>query len=141
MRVASRAPSAGLLPLTDAEHREERLLRHLYPADLLHALLALLLLLEQLALTRDVTAVALREHVLAARLHGLARDDPRPDRRLDRDVEHLARNLLAQLLDEQLAALVGEVTVDDERQRVDHLASPPTSTSTRTSLPGLNPAR
>ena len=53
-------------------------------ADLLHALLAGLLLLEQLALARDVAAVALREHVLAARLDRLARDDPCADRGLDR---------------------------------------------------------
>src|SRR6185437_9160505 len=74
---ASRGPSARLLSLPDAEHREERLLRHLHPADLLHALLALLLLLEQLALARDVAAVALREHVFAPRLDGLARDHAR----------------------------------------------------------------
>ena len=49
----------------------------------------------------DVAAVALREHVLAARLDRLARDHARADRGLDRDVEHLARDLLAQLLDEQ----------------------------------------
>ena len=110
-------------PLPDVEHREERLLRHLDRADLLHALLALLLVLEQLALARDVAAVALCEHVLAARLHRLARDHARADRGLDRHVEHLARDLLAQLLDEQLAALVGEVAMDDQRQRIDHLAA------------------
>ena len=42
---------------------------------LLHALLARLLLLEQLLLARDVAAVALGEHVLAQRLDRLARDD------------------------------------------------------------------
>jgi hypothetical protein len=42
-------------------------------ADHLHALLALLLLLEQLALAGDVTAVALGEHVLADRADVLAR--------------------------------------------------------------------
>src|SRR3954453_8426846 len=55
----------------DLEHRQERLLGHLDPADLLHALLAFLLLLEQLALARDVAAVALGDHVLAHRLHRL----------------------------------------------------------------------
>jgi hypothetical protein len=39
---------------------DERLLRHLDPTDGLHPLLALLLLLQQLALARDVTAVTLR---------------------------------------------------------------------------------
>jgi len=56
-------------------------------------LLPLLLVLEQLALARDVAAVALREHVLAARLHRLACDDAQPYGRLDRHIEHLAGNL------------------------------------------------
>src|SRR6266446_9202923 len=120
-QIASRAPSALPAPLPDVEHGEERLLRHLDGTDLLHPLLPLLLVLEQLALARDVAAVALREHVLAARLHGLTRDYARSDRRLDRHIEHLARNLLAQLLDEQLATLVREVAMNDQRQRVDYL--------------------
>src|SRR5471030_632948 len=89
------------LRLVEIQHCEERLLGHLDAADVLHPLLALLLLLEQLPLAADVTAVAFREHVLAAGLHGLARDHARADRGLDRDVEHLARNLLPELLDEQ----------------------------------------
>src|SRR5699024_7381252 len=40
---------------------DERLLRNLDPADHLHALLALLLLLEQFALAADVSSVALGE--------------------------------------------------------------------------------
>src|SRR5262245_55748724 len=68
---ASRAPL--LLAVAEVEHGEERLLRDLDSADLLHAPLALLLLLEQLALAGDVAAVALRDHVLALRLHRLAR--------------------------------------------------------------------
>ena len=46
--------------LVERQHGQERLLRHLDRADLLHPLLALLLLLEQLALAGDVAAVALR---------------------------------------------------------------------------------
>src|SRR6478609_5149900 len=122
-RCASRAPSSALRGLVQVEHREERLLRHLDAAHRLHALLAGLLFLEQLSLARDVAAVALREHVLAAGLDGLARDDARADRGLDRDVEHLARDLLAQFLDEALAAFVRELAVDDQRQRVDRLAA------------------
>jgi len=67
-------------------------------------LLARLLLLEQLALASDIAAVALREHVLPLRFHGLARDHARPDRSLDRDVEVLPGNLLPQALDKRLAA-------------------------------------
>src|ERR671929_163698 len=92
--------------LVQVEHGEERLLRHLDAADLLHPLLPRLLLLEQLALARDVAAVALREHVLALRLHRLACDHSRADRRLDRHVEELARDLLPQALDERPATVV-----------------------------------
>src|SRR5918911_2906661 len=46
---------------------DEGLLRDLDFAELAHLLLARLLLLEQLALARDVAAVALGEHVLAQR--------------------------------------------------------------------------
>src|SRR6266536_1694831 len=120
-RSASRAPSLALRDVVQVEHREEGLLRYLDRADLLHPLLARLLLLEQLALPRDVAAVALREHVLATCLDGLARDHASADRRLDRDVEHLPGDLLAQPLDERLPALVGELAVDDQRERVDGL--------------------
>src|SRR3954467_2651750 len=80
------------------EHRQERLLRDLDAPDLLHPLLALLLTLEELALPRDITAVALGGHVLAEGLDRLAGDDVRADRGLDRDVVLLARDLRAQLL-------------------------------------------
>ena len=110
------------LLVVQVEHGQERLLRHLDAADLLHPLLALLLLLEQLPLAADVAAVALREHVLPLRLDRLASDDPGADRGLDRDVEELARDLLPEPLDEQLAPVVGEFAVDDQRERVDRLA-------------------
>src|SRR3954454_15901520 len=92
-RSASRAPWLTLRRLVQVEHGKERLLRHLDAPDVLHPLLALLLLLEQLALARDVAAVALREHVLAPRLDRLARDHARADGGLDRHVEHLAGDL------------------------------------------------
>ena len=47
------------------ENRQECFLRNLDRADGLHALLALFLLLEQSAFTRDVAAVALGKNVLA----------------------------------------------------------------------------
>jgi hypothetical protein len=52
----------------------ERLLRDVDLAELAHALLALLLLLQQLALARDVAAVAFRGDVLPEGTHGLARE-------------------------------------------------------------------
>src|SRR5204863_3058862 len=93
--------SAADPSVAELEHREKRLLRHLDAADLLHPLLAFLLLLEQLALAADVAAVALGDHVLADGLDGLAGDDLRADRGLDRDLELLPRDLFAEPLDER----------------------------------------
>ena len=59
-RPAARPPP-GCTTSLDLQHGQERLLRDLDRADLLHALLALFLLLEELALARDVAAVALGE--------------------------------------------------------------------------------
>src|SRR6188472_4459692 len=113
--MVRRACGSPLLLAVEVQDGEERLLRHLDAADLLHPLLALLLLLEQLPLARDVAAVALREHVLALRLHRLAGDHAGPDRGLDRDVEELPWDLLLQPLDQRAAAAVRGVAVDDKR--------------------------
>src|SRR3712207_9478728 len=88
---------AGFSGVAGGQGGDEGLLRDLDPPDGLHPLLALLLLLQQLALAGDVTAVALGEHVLANRANVLARDDAGPDRRLDRHFELLARDQLTQL--------------------------------------------
>ena len=61
--------------LVHLEDRHKRLLRDLDRSDGLHTLLALFLLLEQLALTRDIAAVALSKNVLATRLDGGTGDD------------------------------------------------------------------
>src|SRR3954471_8021292 len=92
---------------SDFKDGEKRLLRDLHAADLLHPLLAFLLLFEQLALARDVAAVALGEDVLAQRLYRLAGDHAPADRRLNRDLEHLARDQLAHFRCQRPAALVG----------------------------------
>src|SRR5205807_6067280 len=105
--------------VADPKHREEGLLRDLHRPHHLHALLAFLLLLEQLALSGDVTAVALREHVLALRFHGLARDDLPADRGLDAHVEHLLRDEAAELVHEDATGLLRAPAVGDDRERVD----------------------
>src|SRR4029078_7877178 len=84
--------------VVELQRRDEDVARHLDAPDRLHLLLAFLLLLQQLALTRDVAAVALGEHVLALGLHGLAGDDLATDRGLDRHIEHLPRDQFLQLL-------------------------------------------
>src|SRR2546428_4839350 len=87
---------ASSLFVLDPQHGEEGLLWDLDRSHHLHALLAFLLLLEELLLPRDVTAVALGEHILALRLHGLARDHLASDGGLDAHVEHLLGDELAQ---------------------------------------------
>src|SRR5690606_23714041 len=87
-------------------------------AELAHALLPLLLLLQELALAADVAAVALGGHVLAQGRDGLARHHLAADGRLDRDLEELARDQLLQLQAERAAAGLGLTAVDDEGQRI-----------------------
>src|SRR5262249_3838563 len=106
---ARSALSPAVAPVAEREHREERLLRHLDAPDLLHALLPLALALQELALARDVAPVALRQHVLPLRLHRLPGDDLAADRRLDRDLEELARDRGAKALHQRLPPLVGLV--------------------------------
>src|SRR5207253_721907 len=87
--AADRRRSRIGLSYVHLQRRDERLLRDVDLAELAHALLAFLLLLQELALARHVAAVALGGHVLAERAHGLARDHLAADRRLDRDLEHV----------------------------------------------------
>src|SRR6185295_10122511 len=98
----SRSPSTRSSPadsgralggVAELQDNEERLLEHFDAPDLLHAPLALLLLLQQLALARDVAAIALDDDVLAEGLDRLASDDVRPDGGLDGHVVLLARDL------------------------------------------------
>ena len=72
-----------------------------------------------LRLRGDVAAVALREHVLALGLDRLPGDDAPADRSLDRHVEQLARDQLAQLRRHLAAVLVRLVAVHDRGERVD----------------------
>src|SRR5205814_44723 len=84
--------------LVNLQDRQERLLRDLDRSYLLHPLLSFFLLLEQLALARDVAPVAFGGHVLAQRADGLAGDHFGADRGLDHHLEQLARDQLLQLL-------------------------------------------
>src|SRR3982751_2105792 len=90
--------------LVDLQDGEEGFLRDFDAADALHAALALFLLFEELALARDVAAVALGDDVLADGLDGLARDDLVADGGLYGDFEELARDELAHLLGEEASA-------------------------------------
>src|SRR5437762_9005474 len=67
----TRAMARNLVKL---QHRHEGLLRNLHEAHPFHTSLAFLLLLQQFAFARHVSAVALRQHVLAHRGNGFAGD-------------------------------------------------------------------
>src|SRR5262245_27136215 len=120
--IESRLRKNPLILFLHPQNGEKRLLRYLDRSDLLHALLAGFLLLQQLALASDVAAVALGKDVLAQGLHGLARDDLRSDRRLHRNVEHLPRYELAHAHRQLAAAMLRVFAVHDQRQGVDALA-------------------
>src|SRR2546428_11344332 len=99
--------------LVDLEESEKGLLGDVHPPDLLHPLLAFLLLLEKLALARDVSAVALGQDVLAHGRDVLAGDDPAADSGLDGHLEELPRDNLAQLLRQGAPLLGGALAVND----------------------------
>src|SRR5262245_39501209 len=119
LALSIRSPPIGLT--LHAQDREERFLRDADGPDLFHTLLALALFLEQLPLPRDVSAVALGEHVLAHRRTRLPGDDLVADRRLDRDGEHLARDQLLELGGDVPPPLVRLVPVHDHREGVHRL--------------------
>ena len=100
------------------EHCEEGLLRYLHVANLLHAFLTLLLLLQQFALTAHVTAVALGRHVLAHLLHRLTGNDLGANGGLDGNVKLLARDELLQLLTHAAAKGLGIVEVGQRREGI-----------------------
>src|SRR5260370_5350921 len=102
LRGRTKAASARLF--ADLQNGQKRLLRDFNLPDLLHALLAGFLLLEQLAFARDVAAVAFGENVLAHRLDAGARDDMGADRRLHSDVEHLPRDEFLHLVNQLTAS-------------------------------------
>src|SRR5215208_4356442 len=103
---------------SDAQRREEGLLRNLDAPHLLHPALAGLLLLEQLPLPRDVAAIALGRHVFAIRPHGLPGDDPLPHRGLHRHLELLAWDQLPELLYKRPPTPVRLVAVHDDGESV-----------------------
>src|SRR6195952_1527353 len=99
------------------ERRNKRLLWDRHRSILPHLQLALLLLVEQLALAAGVAAIAFRGHVLAHRADRLAGDHLAADRRLDRDLEQMARDQFLEPLDHAAPPRLGGAAVDDHAQR------------------------
>ena len=110
-----------ILLLPNAQDRQESFLGDFNIPDHLHALLAALLLFQQLLLAGDIAAIALGQHVLA---HGFdigARDHPPGGISLDGHDEQLARDELFELGDHRLPFVIGIVAVDDGRQGIHRL--------------------
>src|SRR5207237_9036021 len=99
----------------------ESLLRDAHIAIFAHPRLALLLLLQELAFAGGVAAVAFGGDVLAHRADRLAGDDLAADRRLDGDLEQVARDRLLQALAHAAAARLRRAAVGDHAQGVDRL--------------------
>jgi len=93
-------PSRSIAAL---EHLDEGVLRDIHLAEHLHLLFPLFLLLEQLALARDVTAVALGGDVFAHGGDGFAGDDLAADGGLDGDDEEVVWNDFLELAGEHAA--------------------------------------
>ena len=77
---------------------EECLLRHFHVTDLLHALLALLLLLKQLTLSAHVTSITLRRNVLTNTLDSFTGNDLSTYGCLNGNIKLLTWNQFLELL-------------------------------------------
>src|SRR4249919_493488 len=95
--LAHRGQKYGCALDVDLKRRDKRFLRNIDFSELPHAFLAFLLLLQQLAFARGVTAVAFRGDVLAKGAHGFAGNDLAADCRLDRHLEHVWRDQFLEL--------------------------------------------
>src|SRR3954453_1838360 len=101
--------------VTHPERRDKGGLRDVDLAELAHPLFAFLLLRQELALAGHVAAVAFRQYVLAQRLDRLARDHSAANRRLDRDLEQLARDQFLQAFAQGPAAALGLAAMHVDR--------------------------
>ncbi|KAG1647341.1 hypothetical protein GQR58_030669 [Nymphon striatum] len=105
--------------VVELERGDERLLGHIDATDRLHALLAFFLFLQELVLTRDVTAVQLGGHVFAERLDGLASNEVATNSSLNWHVELLARDELLELLSHAAAIFVAAIAVHNCTEGID----------------------
>src|SRR5678815_2695176 len=107
--------------LVDFQHCEKGFLGNLNPPNFLHPLLAFLLFFQKFALTGDVAAVTLCNHIFAHCFHGLTCDHLIADRGLNRHLKHLTRNQLLHFLGEGASLRLSGAAVQHERKRIDRL--------------------
>src|SRR5260370_16515056 len=121
--------------LVGFQHRQERFLGDFDLADLLLAFFAGGLLGPELPLAGEVAAVALGGHILLDGSDGFAGDDASADGRLNGDLEQVAVDLAAQLLDHLAAAAAGKATMNYAGRRPPALTPPPHSPPPHAPLP------
>src|SRR5215475_6780812 len=97
----------------DLQRRQKRFLRNLHLAQLFHALLPFLLPAQQLALTRDVAAIAFGHDVLAEGPYNLTCDDAAANGGLDDDFEHLPWDEVFEAVAQLTSPVIGFITMDD----------------------------
>src|SRR5262245_18136525 len=97
----------------DLQRRQKCFLRNLHFAQLFHALLTFLLPAQQLALARDVAALAFGHDVLAEGPYNLTCDDATANGGLDDDFEHLPLNEVFEAVAQLTAPVVGLIAMDD----------------------------
>src|SRR5699024_332838 len=88
----------------------------------LHTLFTFLLLLEQLALTRNVTAITLGKHVFPDRTNVLSGNNARTDSSLDGNLKLLPRNKFLELCSHFHAVTICMITVGDDRERINGIS-------------------
>ena len=100
-----------ILYLVEFQDCHECALRNFHRSDLTHPLLTLLLFLQELSLTADITTITLRGHILTDSLHGLTGNDLCSDSCLDSDVELLAWDEFLEVLTHLAAEIVAVISV------------------------------
>src|SRR4029077_5757054 len=113
MHCIDLSASPSQLIIIHLKRGDEGFLGNLDFAELAHLLLALFLLVEELALAADIAAIAFRRHVFSQRGKRLTGDHLAANGGLDRNLEHVARDQVFQLLAHGTAAAFGALTVDD----------------------------
>ena len=99
----------------DLQDRQERILGYFDTSHLFHAFFTGFLLLKQLFLTRDITAITLGSHIFTQCLDIGSRQNLPPDRGLNSDVKHLSRNEFLHFTGERHPFTAGIIPVHDYR--------------------------
>ena len=108
--------------LVHLEHCKECRLGHLHITNLAHTFLTLLLLLQQLTLTADITTITLGSHILTHLTHSLSGNNLCTNGRLNGNIKLLAGDELFEFLAHLATEVIGVVGEDERRECIHRLA-------------------